>query len=64
MASDMQRAVGKLPNCYRDALEYVILDGKSYEEAARHFDCAVGTIKSRINRARQHLTQEFDGRRD
>lgn len=39
----------------RDVLLMVGIDGLSYEEAASTMGCAIGTIKSRVNRARRRL---------
>ena len=39
----------------REAILLVGAEGLSYEEAARICDVAVGTIKSRVNRARTRL---------
>jgi RNA polymerase sigma-70 factor (ECF subfamily) len=44
---------------YQEVLSLVVLEGLSYEEAAQQAGCAVGTIKSRVNRARQHLAQQM-----
>lgn len=33
--------------------------GVSYEEAAEVCDCAIGTVKSRLHRARQRLLEEM-----
>ena len=41
----------------REALVLVGASGFSYEEAAQICDCAVGTIKSRVNRARKKLAE-------
>jgi RNA polymerase sigma-70 factor (ECF subfamily) len=43
-------ALAKLPPDQREALILVGASGFSYEEAAAICDCAVGTIKSRVNR--------------
>lgn len=48
-------ALGKLPPDQREALILVGASGFSYEEAAEICGCAVGTIKSRVNRARGRL---------
>jgi RNA polymerase sigma factor (sigma-70 family) len=48
-----------LPENYRSILEYVVVDGRSYEDAAVKFGCAVGTVKSRINRARHYLAAKL-----
>jgi RNA polymerase sigma-70 factor (ECF subfamily) len=52
---DFAWALAKLPPEQREALVLVGAAGLSYEEAATVCDCAVGTIKSRINRARARL---------
>src|ERR1700749_3298533 len=48
-------ALAKLPQDQREALLLVGASGFSYEEAAAICECAVGTIKSRVNRARNRL---------
>src|SRR6267154_2848042 len=48
-------ALAKLPPDQREALILVGASGFSYEEAAAICECAVGTIKSRVNRARNRL---------
>jgi len=57
----MRQALDRLPADYREALILVGGAGLSYEEAAQVCDCAVGTIKSRVNRARARLLKELDG---
>ena len=52
---DMRKALGLLPPDQREALVLVGAVGMSYEEAAEIARCAVGTIKSRVNRARVKL---------
>ncbi len=52
---DFRSALQKLPNDQREALILVGAEGFSYEEAAAISSCAVGTIKSRVNRARCRL---------
>ena len=48
-------ALDKLPQDQREALILVGASGFSYEDAAAICGCAVGTIKSRVNRARSKL---------
>jgi RNA polymerase sigma-70 factor, ECF subfamily len=48
-------ALQKLPPDQREALILVGASGLSYEEAAEICKCAVGTIKSRVSRARRRL---------
>jgi RNA polymerase sigma-70 factor, ECF subfamily len=59
-------ALAKLPADQREALVLVGASGFSYEEAAAICDCAVGTIKSRVNRARTRLAEllSIDGADD
>ncbi|WP_068070999.1 sigma-70 family RNA polymerase sigma factor [Novosphingobium lentum] len=58
--SDMHRALLTLPPERREALLLVGAGGFSYEEAAQICQCAVGTIKSRVGRARAALTAMMD----
>lgn len=51
----LQAALQKLPAEHREALILVGAAGLSYEEAAEICGCALGTIKSRVNRARARL---------
>jgi RNA polymerase sigma-70 factor (ECF subfamily) len=53
--SDMHRALLTLPPERREALLLVGAGGFSYEEAAQICGCALGTIKSRVGRARATL---------
>ncbi len=46
-----------MPADQREALILVGASGFSYEEAANICGCAVGTIKSRVNRARTRLAE-------
>ena len=54
---DLNRALQQLPNDQREALVLVCATGLSYEEAADVCQVAVGTIKSRIARARDRLIE-------
>ena len=58
--SDMHRALLTLPPERREALLLVGAGGFSYEEAAEICGCAVGTIKSRVGRARSALNAMLD----
>ncbi|MCB2089785.1 MAG: sigma-70 family RNA polymerase sigma factor [Sphingomonadaceae bacterium] len=58
--ADLQRALQTLPPERREALLLVGAGGFSYEEAAEICGCAVGTIKSRVGRARSALTSMLD----
>jgi RNA polymerase sigma-70 factor, ECF subfamily len=52
---EFRTALNKLPSDQREALILVGASGFSYEDAAAICGCAVGTIKSRVNRARTRL---------
>jgi RNA polymerase sigma-70 factor (ECF subfamily) len=52
---DFRAALAKLPADQREALLLVGAQGFSYEDAAAIMGCAVGTVKSRVNRARVRL---------
>jgi RNA polymerase sigma-70 factor (ECF subfamily) len=54
---DFRRALAQLPDDQREALILVGASGLSYEEAAAVCGAAVGTIKSRVNRARARLAE-------
>jgi len=49
----------RLPEQYREILVVIVIQGESYENAAVICDCAIGTVKSRLNRARQRLKEEL-----
>lgn len=55
--TDMQQALSRLPVDQREALLLVSASDMSYEEAAVICGVAVGTIKSRVNRARARLAE-------
>ena len=50
---DLMAALDELPREQREALALVSVDGFSYDEVSRLCGCAVGTVKSRVARARQ-----------
>jgi RNA polymerase sigma-70 factor (ECF subfamily) len=54
---EFRAALSQLPAEQREALILVGASGFSYEEAADICECAVGTIKSRVNRARSRLAK-------
>ncbi len=56
----MQAALQQLPAEHREALVLVGAAGLTYEEAAEICGCALGTIKSRVNRARARLLRIMD----
>ena len=62
--TDLRRAMTMLPDEQREALILVGAGGFSYQEAAAICACAVGTMKSRVSRARHALAELMaDGER-
>ena len=57
---DFRRCFGKLGLEYREALLLVGAFGFSYDEAAEMCNVPVGTIKSRVLRARRQLSEELE----
>ena len=51
----LERAIEALPDDLRTAIILRELDGMSYEEIAQTMDCPVGTVRSRIFRARDAI---------
>lgn len=56
----VQSAIATLPDHYRQAVVLCDLCELSYEEAASRLRCAVGTIRSRLNRAHSLLAQKLE----
>lgn len=55
----LREALNELPPEHREAIVLVGAAGLSYEEAAEIAGCALGTIKSRVNRARNRLAERL-----
>jgi RNA polymerase sigma-70 factor (ECF subfamily) len=51
----MERAFSSLSNEHKDVLYLVAVEGLEYEEAATVLDIPVGTVRSRLSRARLAL---------
>jgi RNA polymerase sigma factor (sigma-70 family) len=58
-AAALQGAIAALPLRYRAAVVLCDLEGKSYEEAAVMLECPVGTVRSRLHRARLLLARKL-----
>lgn len=58
--SDTVRALHCLADEQREALVLIAAGGFSYEDAAKICQCAVGTVKSRVSRARRNLIAILD----
>ncbi len=54
---DLQTAMQTLPQVMREALILVAIENLSYDEAAQVMRCRIGTVKSRVWRAREQLAR-------
>lgn len=52
-------AIEQLPEDLRTAITLRELEGLSYEEIAQTMDCPVGTVRSRIFRAREAIDRKL-----
>jgi RNA polymerase sigma-70 factor (ECF subfamily) len=59
IAELLREAVLTLPDHYREPVILCDLEGKSYSEAAELLECPVGTVRSRLNRARSILLDKL-----
>jgi RNA polymerase sigma-70 factor (ECF subfamily) len=55
----VRQAIATLPENYREVVVLCELEEMSYEEASMHLDCPVGTIRSRLHRARALLLEKL-----
>jgi RNA polymerase sigma-70 factor, ECF subfamily len=55
----VRQAIATLPENYREVVVLCELEEMSYEEAATALDCPVGTIRSRLHRARAVLVEKL-----
>lgn len=53
---DVKRRIASLPPIQRDTIMVHTFESASYEETARRCRCTLGTVKSRLSRARAALT--------
>lgn len=59
IAATVRRAIEALPADLRTAITLREIEGLSYEEIAEVMDCPIGTVRSRIFRARDAIEQEL-----
>jgi RNA polymerase sigma-70 factor (ECF subfamily) len=59
VAEAVNRAIDKLPEDLRTAIVLREIEGLSYEEIAETMNCPIGTVRSRIFRAREAIAQEL-----
>jgi RNA polymerase sigma-70 factor (ECF subfamily) len=59
IAATVNAAIDALPEELRTAIQLRELEGMSYEEIARVMDCPIGTVRSRIFRAREAIAEKL-----
>jgi RNA polymerase sigma-70 factor (ECF subfamily) len=62
--TELRKAIAALPERYREAVVLCDLQEKSYQQAARELGCALGTVRSRLHRARELLVRKFQGKKE
>jgi len=60
LSVEINAALGDLPDDLRSAVTLREFDGLSYEQIAEIMDCPVGTVRSRIFRAREAIDQRIE----
>ncbi len=55
----VEASIAQLPDDMRQAITLREMDGLSYEEIARVVDCPIGTVRSRIFRARELIAKDL-----
>ena len=55
--NEVMQVIWNLPPHYREMLILVVMLGESYETSAEICNCAIGTVKSRVNRARRMVME-------
>ena len=58
---ELSTALQRLPEEQKEALHLIAVEERSYEEVSGATGCAIGTLKSRVHRARQQLRSEMFG---
>jgi RNA polymerase sigma-70 factor, ECF subfamily len=54
-SDELQRALNELPECYRTPVILFYFEEFSYRDIAEHMDVPIGTVMSRLARAKSHL---------
>jgi len=63
-SAGVKRALSELPPEYRMAVLLADVEEFTYEEIARIMECPIGTVMSRLNRARRMLVRLIQGQRE
>jgi RNA polymerase sigma-70 factor (ECF subfamily) len=59
LSDEILTALSALPTRYRQVVELVDIEGLAYRDAARRLGCPVGTVMSRLHRARRNLREHL-----
>jgi len=59
IAETVNKTIEGLPEELRRAIQMREIDGKSYEEIAQEMKCPIGTVRSRIFRAREAIAEQL-----
>jgi RNA polymerase sigma-70 factor (ECF subfamily) len=59
---DLRAAILSLPPNYREVIALCDLEGMDYSQAASHLGCPLGTVRSRLHRARTILAAKMEKR--
>jgi len=58
--SELVRGIGNLPELYKNVAEYRFIKDYSYEDISAELNIPLGTVKTRLNRARKLLADKYD----
>jgi len=58
---ELSLAMQRLPKNQQEALRLIAIEERSYEEVSDTIGCNIGTLKSRVHRARQQLRSAMSG---
>lgn len=64
LAATIKQAISDLPERLKEAIVLREMEGMSYEEIAHIMDCPIGTVRSRIFRAREAIEKAMELYRD
>ena len=62
--AELRKAIAALPERYREAVVLCDLQEKNYQQAADELGCALGTVRSRLHRARELLARKFQCKKE
>jgi RNA polymerase sigma-70 factor (ECF subfamily) len=64
LAARLRQAIAALPPRYREVVVLCDLEDNTYEAAAAALECAVGTVRSRLHRARELLGRKLQSKKE